>query len=474
MSFKGLRLLAGVAAVCVTAAVLSAQQQQQPVFRTGVDLVQVDAVVTGDDGRPVGGLTAADFAIYENDRRQTITDFRPVTIPIGARTIDAKSPPALFVANDAPVNRRLFVLLVDNLHLSPVAMRRPKELLTELVRGLSPDDQVAVVTTGTSDASLDFTDDPALQARAVAALGARAGVPTGFVPLGVSTEISFDILENVIESLASSRHARRVVVHVSSVPSLLASAVDDRGLLHTVREGYSRTVDAARRANVAVYAVHPLGADSGELSPGTFSGYGRESGGLGFGHWTDSRTVARQILEDNSTFYVMSYYRDPANVRDREPSIEVRAAQKGLTVRARRGYVPAAATTSLTLNDALAEPLSINGVRLRASVTPGKPTGKSVDTELTLEVSYPATPGVTRIIDVLDFGVIALDYDARVVATKARQVSVDMPATADETRHVIYETIALPPGLSVVRLGVSSKRLGRSGTVHVPARIPRR
>ena len=473
MSFKGLRLLAGVAAVCVTAAVLSAQQQQQPVFRTGVDLVQIDAVVTGDDGRPVAGLTAADFAIYENDRRQTITDFRPVTIPIGTRTLDPKAPPALFVANDEPPNRRLFVLLVDNLHLPPVAMRRPKELLTEFVRGLSPDDQVAVVTTGASDASLDLTDDPVLQARAVAALGARAGVPTGFVPLGASTEISFDILENVIESLASSRHVRRVLVHLSSVPSLVAT-VDDRGMLQH-RAGRLQP-HGRRRPSRECGGLCRASARRGKCRAGSRNvpGYGRESGGLGFGHWTDYRTVARQILEDNSTFYVMSYYRDPANVRDREPSIEVRAAKKGLTVRARRGYVPAATTTSLTLNDALAEPLSINGVRLRASVKPGKHTGNSVDTELTLEVSYPATPGVTRIIDVLDFGVIALDYDARVLATKARQVSVDMPATADETRHVIHETIALPPGLSVVRLGVSSKRLGKSGTVHVPARIPRR
>ena len=36
---------------------------QEPVFRAGVDLVTVDAIVVDSDGRPVTGLTADDFTI---------------------------------------------------------------------------------------------------------------------------------------------------------------------------------------------------------------------------------------------------------------------------------------------------------------------------------------------------------------------------------------------------------------------------
>jgi VWFA-related protein len=472
MSFQGLRLLAGVAAACGAAAVLTAQQQ--PVFRAGVELVQIDAVVTDRQDRPVGGLTAADFSIFENGRRQTIVDFRPVSIPSATRTIDPKATPSAFVANDQPSNRRLFVLVVDNVHIRPVDMRRPRELLSALLQGLSPDDQVAVVTTAATDASLDLTSDPVLQARAVAALGARTGTPWGFTARP-GHEITFDILENVIESLAHSRHARRVVVYVSPVTGL--TWVDQRGTLKMLREGFSRTVDAARRANVALYAVHPIGADSGETgSAFEHASFARESGGRGFGFWSDYRTVVRSILEDNSTFYAMSYYRDPASVRDGEPSIEVRPAKPDLQVRARKGYVAEAKALpdAPTLSAALAEPLSVNGVRLRASVTPrGPATGNRVTADLTVEVTYPAEPGATRVTDELQFGVLAIDYDARVLATRGRVMPVDQPATGVDTPHVIRDTIDLPPGTAVVRLGVSSKLLGRIGTVHVPVRILR-
>ena len=82
MSFHGLRPLAGVAAACAAATVITAQQQ--PVFRAGVELVQIDAIVTDARDRPVPGLTAADFEILENGRRQTIADFRPVSISSAA------------------------------------------------------------------------------------------------------------------------------------------------------------------------------------------------------------------------------------------------------------------------------------------------------------------------------------------------------------------------------------------------------
>ena len=368
------------------------------------------------------------------------------------------------------------MLVVDNANIRPVDMRKPRELLTALVRGLSPDDQVAVVTTAVSEASLDLTADPGLQARALGALGAKAGTPWGFTARP-GYEIAADILDNVVESLAYSRHARRVVVYVSPVTPG-STWVDQAGRLKMLREGYSRTVEAARRANVALYAIHPLGTDAfvaGDIAFTPHAAFARESGGRGFDAWSDYRAVVRQILDDNNTFYVMSYYRDPVNVRDREPSIEVRSAKNDLSVRARRGYVAAAATVPpvSTVTTALAEPLSSNGVRLRASVTPGAAkTGDRIAVEVTLEVKYPAAAGTTRVTDQLEVGALALDYDARVLATLNRAVPVDAASTDPETTYVIREVIDLPPGPAVVRLGVSSQALGRIGTVHVPVRIP--
>jgi VWFA-related protein len=59
--------LALVAGLCGTG--------QQPVFRTGTDLVRIDALVERD-GKPVGGLTGDDFAVFDNGVRQRVVSVR--------------------------------------------------------------------------------------------------------------------------------------------------------------------------------------------------------------------------------------------------------------------------------------------------------------------------------------------------------------------------------------------------------------
>jgi hypothetical protein len=46
------------------------------VFRSGIELIEVDAIVTDRDGNPVRDLTAADFEIFEDGRPQAIQTFR--------------------------------------------------------------------------------------------------------------------------------------------------------------------------------------------------------------------------------------------------------------------------------------------------------------------------------------------------------------------------------------------------------------
>lgn len=67
-------------ALIVTASV-SAQQPQQPVFRSDLDVVRVDVSVR-TSGTPVGGLNAKDFVLLDNGVRQTIDSVEMEEVPI--------------------------------------------------------------------------------------------------------------------------------------------------------------------------------------------------------------------------------------------------------------------------------------------------------------------------------------------------------------------------------------------------------
>ena len=54
---------------------------QTPRFRSGVDAVRVDALVT-DGKRPIAGLAAADFELRDNGVPQRITDVSRETLPL--------------------------------------------------------------------------------------------------------------------------------------------------------------------------------------------------------------------------------------------------------------------------------------------------------------------------------------------------------------------------------------------------------
>ena len=71
-------------AVTVTAALLAIidARAQQPVFKGGVDLVNVTATVTDGNGRFISGLTKDDFVVSDDGKPQEIVTFSSERVPV--------------------------------------------------------------------------------------------------------------------------------------------------------------------------------------------------------------------------------------------------------------------------------------------------------------------------------------------------------------------------------------------------------
>ena len=123
-------------------------QQQQPLFRAGSRFVRVDVFPTGKDGKPIEGLTAADFEVYEDGKPQAIDTFEFVQIEPDleeARVDPNTQRDGEELAKDP--RARVFVVVLDKWHvevLGGAQIRRP--LIDMLDRLIGPRDVFGVIT----------------------------------------------------------------------------------------------------------------------------------------------------------------------------------------------------------------------------------------------------------------------------------------------------------------------------------------
>jgi len=177
--------LALLLSVCTLLPVMGQQKpadDKDDVVKIRTNLVQVDAVVT-KDGKPVTGLTADDFDIYEDGRKQTITSFAYISnVPSRATNATVASAPLKDSAADKtsatpPTSeriqrdaaRRTIAIVVDDLGISAESMGQIKTRLQKfLAEELQPNDLVAIIrTSGNVGALQQFTTDKRMLNRAV-------------------------------------------------------------------------------------------------------------------------------------------------------------------------------------------------------------------------------------------------------------------------------------------------------------------
>ena len=148
------------------------QQTPGVTFQVEVNYVDVDVVVTDEQGNFVTGLTRDDFEVFEDGKPQKIDTFSLVDLPVEKPTelvVEGRTVAADTQTNRKPFDGRVYVIVLDDLDVSAMRSTPVRDAARQFVREhMAANDLGAVVyTSGRSDAAQEFTTDRELLIAAI-------------------------------------------------------------------------------------------------------------------------------------------------------------------------------------------------------------------------------------------------------------------------------------------------------------------
>src|SRR5918995_2138194 len=136
--------------------------QRPPTFKTGINFVSVDVIVSDKDGNPILDLKPEEFSVSEDGKAQKVEQFSIVKIdPLD----QVEGPTNSAIRTEADEQReaarpevRLFTILLDDYHVrrgNDMAVRKP--LIEFIENQLAPADMVAIMYPLTPVSDIQFT-----------------------------------------------------------------------------------------------------------------------------------------------------------------------------------------------------------------------------------------------------------------------------------------------------------------------------
>ena len=161
--------LLGVA--CLWNAAQSVGAQQEPRFRSSVEVTSVDVAVVDNQGNPLSTLTPAEFSVRVDGKVRRVVSAEWVPLATTAAT-DKPPAPEGYSSNESSAGGRLMVIAVDEPHIRPGGAAAVLAAASAFIDRLSPSDRVAAVSLGVGGPATAFTAD---RERVKNALGRMAG-----------------------------------------------------------------------------------------------------------------------------------------------------------------------------------------------------------------------------------------------------------------------------------------------------------
>jgi len=457
------RLVLSVAAAALGSAALWAQQAPAPapaapppdappvVFRVEIDYVEADVYVTDAQNNPVNDLKLEDFEVLEEGKPQKVTSFSLVNIPIerAERPLFATQPIEDDVQTNNHIEGRIYLIVLDDLHTDFTRTPRVKAAMRRFFeRSFGTNDLAAIVFTGRSSGSQDFTNNPRLLMSAVdkfvgrklrsatierldnvrvnpATGGLQPGDDNQMMERSFNARNAMGTVRKLAEFMANVRGRRKAMLLVGEGVDYdiheavgLAGSTASAVLLDT-----HDAIASASRGNVSIYAIDPRGLTTGDeelitvsstmpeqgaglnslqnelrLSQDSLRVLAANTGGFAALNRNDFNSAFDRIVQENSQYYLLGYYSTNTRRDGRYRKIQIRLKRPGLRVaRARDGYFeargrrpnepPPAANPALAA--ALSSPLPVSGLPLKvfAGAFKGEAPNAAVAVVLELDAS---------------------------------------------------------------------------------------
>ena len=508
------------------AAVSSAQEPRpaaQPTFRAEVNLVEVVAVVTGEDDRSLGDLAASDFEVLEDGSVRTLVSVRKLAAESRGTATAAASPtarlpyverlPTSTGSADAPA----FVLLLDDLDTSRRDTHRVIRAAEKAFTSIPGTALLSVLTTsGLGGALLTLEPPGPTHLRQIrefrGQLLVRALTPGGVTSTPGGMQMGGDCMTatSSLDCQDPTRAARRASAVAAAADILGRSGARRKVLVWVAQTMGVSTIDpqgsraAQRRAlmsalnsDVTVYVLDPRENTGGAEDPDSRRTGGnlqvggstmalevddmaavpltqltRETGGRYITMANNLGDFMGRIIEQNSTAYLL-VYESPVSRTPGRHRIDVRVRRHGARVSARRGYIveppaPGESTSATAPDDSLLRRTLLGSapqgqLRLTVHAVPRFANGKAGSVSITVLADGGDEPIA------LPVDVVLATFDDEGRATNHHQVRLDPPPAGQPLAFTTE--LPLARGRHQLRVAAVTGDATKTGLVITPVEV---
>jgi len=510
-------------------------QGDQPVYRGGVELIQLDVSVLDRKRQPVTGLSASDFTVFENGVQRPVRAF--TSIQLAARRPSAGGAPPTVPVNvvtnqvGQQEGRLVFILMDRTIPIGQPTIAARK-IATAAVEALGPHDLAALVSTSGAVPENLTTD----RSRLLHAINQDRDWSTGHskelkdvmtiaddpLRLGDGRCLCglcvLETLTNIADAVQNAPRRRKVLLFIGSsviVQAPLRAASADVGCDKLVTDARRRLFDSLALSNLTVHSIDPSGLVT--LGPQTRAGTpgGRQgidgpgsrllgmqtevsellkdqgtlqvlpdlTGGRAISNTNGPAEKIPEIFGETDAYYIIGFEPVTPDQRDGKRRVEVKVARSGVRVNAQRQYMVPAVEKSVvaggadvpaSLEKALRGllPNASRPLTLSAAAFAG---AEKTDAIVMVNVDVGAFANAGEAAMPLDFAVSAINQKtARQVASARETANITFKPGASSRRAEanVQTEIKLTAGDYEVRVAVSDPARGIAASVFCPVNVP--